>query len=258
MPIRKPRLSRVEEATHLDCLRQLQAEGLDVEIPEENSRALDIVVAGPAESTVFESASGGVCYAVLPRLVALQSGRSLWDWDMSTAYDNQIVPESFDGRDPVCTLGGQEYRACDVLNSRIEKRLVLSRGQTAEGWLLATGLARIPATYSNCAVVPFRLSFWDQFGNEFRVPGTLSVSRRVQRDNAKVRKGTGLYGLDGTGKPRQPSVEEDAHRRYLELIAQEKNAERQDAGESAEKTTQLIKRVAKLLGRPDLYSMVSD
>jgi hypothetical protein len=49
MPNLKRRLSRLEEATHQDYLRQLQAEGIDVEIPEEwqeNSRALDIVLAG--------------------------------------------------------------------------------------------------------------------------------------------------------------------------------------------------------------------
>jgi hypothetical protein len=51
---------------HRDYLRQLQAEGIDIEIPEEwqeNSRALDIVLAGSAESTVFESATSGVLYA---------------------------------------------------------------------------------------------------------------------------------------------------------------------------------------------------
>jgi hypothetical protein len=77
MPNLKRRLSRLEEATHQDYLRQLQAEGIDGEIPkewQENSRALDIVLAGPGESAVFQSLTGGVCYAVLVRLVALLSG----------------------------------------------------------------------------------------------------------------------------------------------------------------------------------------
>jgi hypothetical protein len=113
-----------QEATHRDYLRQLQAEGIDVEIPEEwqeNSRALDIVLAGPAESTVFESATGGVYNAVPARLVAERSGLILTDWDMSTEYDGQIVPESFDNCDPLWNLGGQVYRQGEVLNLRIEK-----------------------------------------------------------------------------------------------------------------------------------------
>ena len=57
-----------------------------------------------------------------------------------------------------------------------------------------------PFVYRNFAVVPFRLSFWDQFGNEIGVGGRLSVLRKVQPDKARVRKGTGLYGLDKTGK----------------------------------------------------------
>ena len=240
MPIHKARLSRAEEAAHLNRLQQMQEEGLHVEIPERlrvNSRGLEIVVAGLGESTVFESLTRGVCYAVLARLLALRSGIMVEDWALLTAYDEQIVPESFDDRDLLCRLGGQEYRACEVLNSRIEKGLVLSRGQMAEGWLLATGLAPIPAQYSNFAAVPFQLSVSDQF-REYSAKGSLSVLRRAKRGDTAVQKGTGLYGVDATGKPRQPSVEEEARRRHLELIAQEKNAKRQNAGESAEKRTE--------------------
>jgi hypothetical protein len=225
MLIHKPRrLSRAEEATYRDCLRQLQFEGIDVEIPEEwqeSSRALDIVAAGPAESTVFESATGGVYYAILVRVIAERSGFTLTDWGLETSYDDQIVPASFDDRDRMWNLGGQMYRPNEVLNSPIEKTLVLAKGQIAEGSLLASGIAPIPAEYGKSAVVPFRLSFWDQFGNEIGVNGRLSVLRRVHRDSTGVRKGTGLYGLDETGKP-QLSLEEEMKRRYLELLAQEK------------------------------------
>jgi|SRR5580704_9076093 hypothetical protein len=227
MPNLKRRLSRLEEATHRDYLRQLQAEGIDVEIPEEwqeNSRALDIVL---GESVVFESLTGGVCYAVLVRLAALLSGLILTEWELSTDYDAQIVPASFNDRDPLWSLGSQVYRQCEVLNSRIEKNLVLSRGQMAEGWLLATGIAPIPGEYSNFAVAPFRLTVWDQFGDEICAAGRLSVLRKVQRDSTGMRKGTGLYGLDATGKPRERSIEEDARRRYLDLDTQEKLAKQQ-------------------------------
>ena len=275
MPIYKARLSWTEEAMHQDYLRQLQAEGIDVEIPDqwlENSRALDIVPAGPAESTVFESATGGVHYAVLARLVAEQSELILTDWGLSTDHDKQIVAESFADRDPLWNLGGQVYQKREVLNSRIEKGLVLSRGKIVEGWLLATGLAPIPAPYRNFAVVPFRLSFWDQFGNEIGVDGRLSVLRKVQRDSTEVRKGTGLYGLDETGKPPEVSVSEASQLRYLELVRQEKEAAQKGAAgiadpgavarangaERAEMHQKLINQLADFLRRADLDDMPTE
>src|ERR1700722_17466075 len=205
MPVQKSRLSRAEESTHHDYLRQMQAEGIDVEISEEweeNSRALDVVLAGPAESMVFESATGGVCYAVLARLGVERSGVILTEPDLSTDYDQQIVAESFDDGARVCKLGGQFYSQHEVLNSRIEKNLVLRCGQIVEGFLLATGLSPIPPEYGNSAVVPFRLSFLDQFGDEIGAQrGTLSVLRMPRLGGRTMRKGSGLYGLDSTGKP---------------------------------------------------------
>jgi hypothetical protein len=86
---------------------------------------------------------------------------------------------------------------------------------------LATGINKIPPQYGNFAVAPFRLTVRDQFGDEIGAAGSLTVLRRVQRYSTGMRKGTGLYGLDATGKPRELSIEEDGRRRYLEL-AQEK------------------------------------
>jgi hypothetical protein len=77
MPIHKARLSRAEEAAHLNRLQQMQEEGLHVEIPERlrvNSRGLEIVVAGLGESTVFESPTGGVCYAGSPASLRFNPG----------------------------------------------------------------------------------------------------------------------------------------------------------------------------------------
>ena len=251
MPIYKARLSHTEEAMHRCYLRQLHAEGLDVEIADqwlENSRALDVVLARPAESTVFESLTGGVYYAILVRLIAIRSGLILTDWGLATSYGDQIVPASFDDSDPLWNLGGQLYRPSEVLNSRIEKNLILAKGQTVEGWFLASGIVPIPIEYGRSAVVPFRLSFWDQFGNEIGVDGRLSVLRKVQRDSTGVRKGTGLYGLDETGKPPELSVAEASRLRYLEMVRQEKEAAQKgaagiaDPGAIAEVPTAAIAR----------------
>jgi hypothetical protein len=71
-------------------------------------------------------------------------------------------------------------------------------------------LRPIPVQYANCEVTSFRLSFFDQYGDECPATGSLSVSRKAQQDHARVGKGTGLYGLDATGKPSELSVGEAA------------------------------------------------
>ena len=226
MPLRRRTLTQAERTEHLVRAEQLRASGVEIEIPEhwrDRNRTLDIIVASPAESRVFESYTGGIFYAVLVRLLA-RFAVTLTDCDITTEFDDQIVMESF--RDPVFTLGGQEYRQSEVLNHRIENNLRLVRGEVAEGLIVATGLHRIPTKYDEFAV-PFKIVFSDQFGDGFPAIGMLSVSRQAQRDYTKMQRGTGLYGGDATGKPRELSVEEDARRRYLELVAKEKNAEQQ-------------------------------
>jgi len=101
----------------------------------------------------------------------------------------------------MCFGAPLRHRRREVLNPRMEKNLVLRHGEIAEGWLLATSISKIPPQYSNFAVAPFRLTVWDQFGDEIGAAGRLSVLRRVQRDTVGMRKGTGPYGLDATGKP---------------------------------------------------------
>jgi hypothetical protein len=160
--------------------------------------------------------------AILVRLLALRSGLTLMDWDIATKWDDQIVAESFDSRSPIYKLGPQEYRQCEVLNQKIEGNLRLRRGQIVEGWILANGLRPIPAEYHDCSTAPFEVRFLDQFRCQHRAQGTFSVLRKAQRDKSTKRKGSGLYGLDATGKPPEPSVGEAARRRYLDLLAQEK------------------------------------
>jgi hypothetical protein len=225
MPIRKLRLSRADQAKYLDRLKKLRAEGLDFEIPEEwveNSRALDIVLAGPAENTVIETPSHGVVYAVRIRGVAQRSGSIVTEWDLCTDYDDQIVPESFNDRETVYRPGGQEYRRCDVLNQRIENGMRLSRGQIVEGWLLATGLRRVPMEYGN--TVSLELVLRDQFGHEITAECKASVLRRTQSHRPGVRRGTGLDGWSAYPTPAGPSIEEESWLRYREMVAREKIA----------------------------------
>jgi hypothetical protein len=175
-------------------------------------------------STVFEFRTGGIGYAPFVRLEA-RAGLTIDDFDITTKCDDQIVLESFLD-DPICRLGTVEYWQTEVLNQRIEKGLRLSRGEAVEGYILGTGLWRIPIEYSDFAV-PFKIVLSDSMRRQYRADGMLSVVRQVQRDDARRGKGTGLYGMDQTGKPRELSVSEESRRRYLELVAQEKLEEQQ-------------------------------
>jgi hypothetical protein len=195
----------------LECLQQLQAEGRDVEIPEEwqeNAERRDVEIILSSESIVFEPARGGIYYAVMVRLTGLRSGLTLVHCETSTSWDDQIVADSFDARNLIYNLGRQEYRAAEVLNQKIEHNLSLRRGQIAEGWILANGLRPIPAEYGNHSTAPFEVKFFDQFETEYSAEGTLSVLRKLRPQDISVGRGTGLYQLGAIGKPRELPVSE--------------------------------------------------
>ena len=63
-----------------------------------------------------------------------------------------------------------------------------------EGMILATGIRPIPQAFGQGMLVPFELTFEDQFENEISVEAELSVERTAKPKRAAVRCGTGLYG----------------------------------------------------------------
>jgi hypothetical protein len=195
MPIPKRRLNRAEQARYLTRLRELKADGHDFEIPEElleNSRAVDITVAGGPVSSVFES-SRGTFYAIGVRLVA-ERPDTLMDCRVSTDWDDHIVLRSFDEERPVCRLGPLSYSRDEVLNQRIQNALRFDRrGDWFEGMILANGLRPIPEKYLDGAIVPFQLTFEDVFGAEISETAKLFVDRTEKQRPAEQR-GTGLYG----------------------------------------------------------------
>jgi hypothetical protein len=174
----------------------LQADGLDFEIPEElpeNSRALDITVAGGPVSWVFESSRGTVFYVIEVRLVAERPDTLLY-CRIRTDWDNHIVLRSFDDYRPLCRLGSLDYPRAEVLNHRIENGLRFDRrGDWFEGMILAHGLRPIPEKYHDGAIVPFQLTFEDVFGEEISEDAKLFVDRTA-KPVWPAGRGTGLYG----------------------------------------------------------------
>jgi hypothetical protein len=207
MPTRKHHLNRSELARYFITLRQLQAAGVEFEIPEElleNARALDITVAGGPASSVFESSSGTL-FAISVRLVA-ERPVTLLDCRVSTEWDDHIVLRSFDEERHVCKLGPLSYSRGEVLNQRIENGLRFDhRGDWFEGMILANGLRPIPEKYLDIAVAPFRLIFEDVFGEEISETAKLFVAPREKHRPAEQR-GTGLYGASRSSESRRSAA----------------------------------------------------
>ena len=185
----RPRLSRTEARGYRRCLRELRAEGIDVNCPDdslEDVPALDITVVGGLVSLIFNLPSGLAGYAIWLRLVARRSGLILLEQcEMATEFDDQIELECFDLGGPICQLGQCKHHKSEVLNDRFPLRF--HRGHLIEGVILATGLKPIPKEYVHGTMVPFKLTFWDQFRNEISVESKLSVERSTTPRRKLVR-----------------------------------------------------------------------
>jgi hypothetical protein len=195
MPYRQTRFSRAENAEFVRCLQQLQAEGVDLEIPSallEDSRALDIKVADGGECVVWESPSGQPYYGVHVRLVARRPV-VLVDFQMTVPWDDQIAFGDVREYNGLCRFGSKNYPPNTVLNSRIYDLLRFHRrGDVVEGWILSCGLERIPPEYRTHSLAPCRLSFTDSLGQEFAEQTVLSVVRTSKPMDR--RRGNGLFG----------------------------------------------------------------
>jgi hypothetical protein len=198
MPIRKTRLTQAERGRYFNAARQLRQAGVEIKILEDwlvSARAIDVYLAtaGGLGSMVSQSSNGGVHYAVWVRLVA-RYACTLLDCRLTTRWDHNILLNSYDGRE-LCKLGRLDFPQAEVLNQRIEESLRFGhRGDMVEGVILATGITPIPQAFRQGMLVPFDLTFEDQFENEISVEGKLSVDRTATPKEAAVRCGTGLYG----------------------------------------------------------------
>src|ERR1700690_3471372 len=130
------RLSRSEEAVYRRCLREMRAEGIDVNTPNDSPKyvpALDITVVGGLVSLIFNLPSGLAGYAIWLRLVAMRSGLILLEQcAVTTEFDDQIELECFDLGGPICQLGQCTHHKSEVLNDRFPLRFH-GRGHPIEG-----------------------------------------------------------------------------------------------------------------------------
>ena len=206
------RLSRSEEAEYRRCLREMRAEGIDVNSPDdslEDVPSLDITVVGGPVSLIFNLPSGLAGYAIWLRFVARKSGLILPEQcEITTKFDDQIVLECFDLGGPDCRLGQCRHHKSEVLNDRFPL-LFHRRGQMVEGVILATGLKPIPKEYVQGMTVPFQLTVCDQFRNEISVEYKLSVDRSTTPRPRLARLMSSLFDPEEVPEKREPFASED-------------------------------------------------
>jgi hypothetical protein len=68
----------------------------------------------------------------------------------------------------------------------------------------------IPEEYLQGMMVPFKLTFWDQFGNEISVETELSVNRSTTPRPKSVGPRSSLYDSGEIPEMREPFVGEDS------------------------------------------------
>ncbi len=161
---------------------------------------------------IFDLPGGGAAFAIWVRLVARRRVTIL-DCAMTTAWDDQIVPQAFfDERTPLWRLGQKVFPQREVLNMRIMDSLTLNPGRMVEGCLLAVGLKPMPEAFHHGMTAPFTLELWDQYENVIPQDAELFVDRTCKPKNKFVRQESGLYSADQTSAIIEPAFRPSLNR----------------------------------------------
>jgi hypothetical protein len=205
MPIKKTQLSRERQAMYLVWAQELQAAGLDCEVPndlQENYHDLDIFVAAPAENILCELPSGATAYAIWAHLIALSSNLRLENCKIVSEWDLESTVLCQNQKGLYRVGHAVNFTEEEVLNHRIENGLHFHHpGEVAEGWVVASGLRPIPDKYRNWMIRELCLTFTDQYGHDFsaRAKATLHRSARSMNSDSRVRKSPGAFEVENTG-----------------------------------------------------------
>jgi hypothetical protein len=190
MPIKKARLSRIEQAMHRTAIQELRDAGVD----------LDIEVGSPAENILCELPSGITAYAPLVKLIALRSNVRVEDCRIVSPWDLESIALCGSEGGLYGVRQGLSFTKDEALNPRIENGLHFHRyGEVAQGWLVASGFRPIPDQYRDRMIITLHLTFTDQFGREYSVQARALLDRSAALKNRVSRRGTkrGLFEVDG-------------------------------------------------------------
>src|SRR5690348_11065718 len=115
------RMNLSEARRHLSLLRELKAEGVDVQISEllvKRVRPLDVAIAPPPASAAFLLPSGRICLSLNVRLCARH--QCLMEYcDIVVPWDDEIVLEDIDMRHPTWRFESFEFTSREFINHRL-------------------------------------------------------------------------------------------------------------------------------------------
>ena len=194
MPIRIPRLRQMEEAEYRRCLREMQAEGIDVDISDEWHEPCPLkITRGRQPSLVCDLGGGNTGYAIWVRIVS-ECRVIVPDYEISSEWDEGSIdlPHLRETRGRY-KFGPLDYAVTEALNDQLERGLRFNfRGDMVEGVIIAYGCQAIPETYR--AAVSVRVTFIDALERSAHTEIELLVRERVsKRDQSPVRLGGEQY-----------------------------------------------------------------
>lgn len=192
MPIRKTRLSAAELEENRCYLRQLYAEGIDVEIPEARQVSSPLeITRGTGIGEIFDLAVGNTAY-VIPLCIVARSRVIVMDYHIQSAWDDQIELPYLSERNGRYEFGRQTYMSEEVLNDRFEIPLTLNRGSIIQGLILAYGCQPIPEEVRNGAV-PVQFTLTDTLHRSIQTDIGLVLERSVKQHDALILLRTELH-----------------------------------------------------------------
>lgn len=197
MPIRIRRPPKMEDAEDRRCLREMQAEGIDVDISDEWHEPCPLkITQGRQPSLVCDLGGGNTGYAIWVRIVS-ECRVIVPDYEISSEWDEGSIdlPYLRETREALgrYKFGPLDYAVTEALNDRLERGLRFNfRGDMVEGVIIAYGCQAIPETYRGAVSV--RVTFIDALERTVHTEIELLVGERVsKRDQSPVRLGGGQY-----------------------------------------------------------------
>jgi hypothetical protein len=207
MPTRKLRLSRAEQAESYIRLKQLQAEGIDVDIPDEWQEPCPLkITRGRQPGIVCDLGGGNTGYDIWLRVVS-QCRVIVPEYEISSEWDEGSIDlpylQETRGR---YKFGPLDYAVTEVLNDQLERGLRFNfRGDMVEGVIIAYGCEAIPETCHGAVSV--RVTLMDVLERTVQTEIELLVGARVsKRDQCPVRPGGGLYSPDEPENTNPPTL----------------------------------------------------
>jgi hypothetical protein len=189
MPYRQTRFSRAENAEFVRYLRQLQAEGIDVDPsawidppPDPDRLALE-QICDIATATIYDLPSSAVAIVLPARMTVLKAGMLVADVAIMTPWDDfqlELVEpgEGFVNED---LMRGVLPEPLPTILNRFLRSKVPLRPRRVEGVILAEGWTSLPTDHLDSMPVTVQLLIEDERHNKIKFEFEARVDHNLKR-----------------------------------------------------------------------------